>query len=172
MHACAALALRGFKPEDHCHAWLTLGSYRATYSYFIRPVNSQIYWEPTPYEKPLPPKVKRTAGRPKKNRRKDGNEEPIGGSSMKKTYNDTQCGRCGLMGHNSRTCANQGVARRPKDWIATEPEEQVQGNVAGVETVVENVATEVQQENVATEVQQENVATDYGPVTDAVSRQV
>ena len=46
-----------------------------------------------------------------------------------------------------------------------------------METVVENVATEVQQENVATEnvaseVQQENVATDYGPVTDAVSRQV
>ena len=77
------------------------------------------------------------------------------------------------------------MARRPKDWIDTEPEEQVQGNVAGVETVVENVATEVQQENVATdngpatvvenvaaEVQQENVATDNGPVTDAVSRQV
>ena len=35
--------------------------------------------------------------------------------------------------------------------------------VAGVETVVENVATEVQQENVATY---------NGPVTDAVSRQV
>ena len=86
-----------------------------------------------------------------KNRRKDGNEEPIGGSSMKKTYNDTQCG---LIGHNSRSCAKQGVARRPKHWIDTEPEEQVQGNVAGVETV-------------------ENVATDNnGPVTDAVSRQV
>ena len=99
----------------------------------------------------------------KKNRRKDGNEEPIGGSSMKKTYNDTQCGRCGLIGHNSRSCAKQGVARRPKHWIDTEPEEQVQGNVAGVETV----------ENVATEVQQENVATDNnGPVTNAVSRQV
>ena len=160
MHACAALALRGSKPEDHCHAWLTLGSYRATYSNFIQPVTSQIYWEPTPYEKPVPPKVKRTVGRPKKNRRKDGNEEPIGGSSMKKTYNDTQCG---LIGHNSRSCAKQGVARRPKHWIDTEPEEQVQGNVAGVETV----------ENVATEVQQENVATDNnGPVTDAVSRQV
>jgi len=46
------------------------------------------------------------------------------------------------------------VARRPNDWIDTEPEEQVQGNVAGVETVVENVAT------------------DNGLVTDAVSRQV
>jgi len=55
------------------------------------------------------------------------------------------------------------VTRRPKDWIDTEPEEQVQGNVAGVKTVVENVATEVPQEN---------VATDNGPVTDAVSRQV
>ena len=55
------------------------------------------------------------------------------------------------------------MARRPKHWIDTEPEEQVQGNVAGVETV----------ENVATEVRQENVATDNnGPVTDAVSRQV
>ena len=101
-------------------------------------MNSQIYWEPTPYEKPVPPKVKRTVGRPKKNRRKDGNEEPIGGSSMKKTYNDTQCGRCGLIGHNSRSCAKQGVAMRPKDWIDTEPEERVQGNVASAETVVLN----------------------------------
>ena len=59
-----------------------------------------------------------------------------------------------MIGHNSRSCAKQGVARRPKDWIDTEPEEHVQGNVAGVETVVENVAT------------------DNGLVTDAVSRQV
>lgn len=69
MHACSALALRGLKPEDHCHAWLTLGSYRATYNYFIQPVNSQIYWESTPYDKPVPPKVKRAPGRPKKVRR-------------------------------------------------------------------------------------------------------
>ena len=41
--------------------------------------------------KPVPPKVRRAAGRPKKNRRKDGNEEPVGGSQMKRTYNDTQC---------------------------------------------------------------------------------
>jgi len=88
------------------------------------------------------------------------------------------------MGHNSRSCAKQGVARRPTDWIDTEPEEQVECNVAGVEAVADNDATEVQQknvaENVATEVQNENVvenfATDVqqnnGPLTDAVSRQV
>jgi len=48
------------------------------------------------------------------------------------------------MGHNSRSCAKQGVATRPKDWIDTEPKEQVESNAAGVEIVVENVATEVQ----------------------------
>jgi hypothetical protein len=128
MHACSTLALRGLKPEEHCHAWLTLGSYRATYNYFIQPVNSQIYWEPTPYEKPVPLKLRRAAGRPKKNKRKDGNEEPLGGSQMKRTYNDTQCGRCGLIGHNLRGCNKQGVVRRPKDWIDTKPEEE---NVGG-----------------------------------------
>lgn len=31
MHACATLAMRGLKPEEYCHAWLTLGSYSAYY---------------------------------------------------------------------------------------------------------------------------------------------
>lgn len=144
MHACSALALRGLKPEEHYHAWLTLGSYRATYNYFIQPVNSQIYWEPTPYEKSAPPKVRRAAGRPKKNRRKDGNKEPIGGSQMKRTYNDTQCGRCGLIGHNLRGCNKQGVARRPKDQIDTEPEEEnVEGNADNVGNVPVNAENHV-----------------------------
>jgi len=52
--------------------------------------------------------------------RNDDNEEPICGSLMKKTYNDTQCGRCGLIGHNSRGCVQQGVDRRPKDRNDTE----------------------------------------------------
>ncbi|KEH20490.1 hypothetical protein MTR_8g079130 [Medicago truncatula] len=43
---------------------------------------------------------------------------------------------------------NGGVARRQRNWIDTESEEQVQSNVASVETVVENVTTEVQQEDV------------------------
>ena len=78
-------------------------------------MNSQIYWEPTPYEKPVSPKLKRAAGIPKKNKRKDGNQEAIGGSNMTKTYNDTQYGRCGLMGHDPGSCVKEGVERRPKD---------------------------------------------------------
>jgi len=96
-------------------------------------MNSQIYLEPTPYNKPVTPKVRRVAGRPKKNSRKDDNEEPVCGSNMKKTYNDTQCGRCGLIGHNSRSCVKQGIDRRRKDWIDTEPEEE---NAENAENVV------------------------------------
>jgi hypothetical protein len=114
MHACATLAMRDLKPEEHCHAWLTLGSYKATYSYLIHSVNSQIYWEPTPYDKHVPPKVRRDAGRPKKNISTDGNEKPVCGSNMKKTYDDTQCGKCGLFGHNSMGCVKQNVSKRPK----------------------------------------------------------
>ena len=50
MHARSALAMRGLRQEEHCQAWLTLGSYRETYSYFVHPANSQLYWEPTPYD--------------------------------------------------------------------------------------------------------------------------
>ena len=71
----------------------------------------------------MPPKVRSVAGRPKKNMRKDGNEEPVCGSNIKKTYNDTQCGRCGLFGHNSRARVKKGVSRRPKDRINIEPED-------------------------------------------------
>ncbi|AES67478.1 hypothetical protein MTR_2g094150 [Medicago truncatula] len=86
------------------------GSYGETYNYFIHPVNSQIYWEPTPYDKPVPPKVRRDAGRPKKNRIKDGNEEPVCRSNMKNTYNDTQCDMYELFVHNLRGCVKQSVS--------------------------------------------------------------
>ena len=42
------------------------------------------------------------------------------------------------------------MERRPTIWIDTEPQEQVEGDVACVENVV---ATEVEKENVAIEVQ-------------------
>ena len=107
-------------------------------------MNSQIYWEPTPYEKPVPPKARRVAGRPKKNRRKDDNEEPVSESQMKRTYNDTQCGMCGWIGHNLRGCNKQGVARRPKDWIDIEPEEEnARGNAENVGNVPGNAENHV-----------------------------
>lgn len=41
-------------------------SYGATFNYFIHLVNSQQYWEPTPYVEHVPPNARMAAGRPKK----------------------------------------------------------------------------------------------------------
>lgn len=120
MHACAAMAHKGLKPEDYCHAWLTIGAYKATYDFFVQPTQSDHYWTPTEYERPLPPKITRKAGRPKKQRRKNGNEELlICGSKLKRRLLIWTCQRCGLEGHNSRGCTNQGVDRGPKHKQST-----------------------------------------------------
>lgn len=73
-----------------------------TYKFFINPTNSQEFWEKTPYVKPIPPKIKRSAGRPKKNRRKDGNECDVVGGKLKRSYNAWTCSICKQEGHNSR----------------------------------------------------------------------
>jgi hypothetical protein len=46
---------------------------------------SQEYWEPTEYLKPVPPPVRRSAGRPKKQRKEDGNEAAMCGEKFNRT---------------------------------------------------------------------------------------
>jgi hypothetical protein len=49
-----------------------------------------------------------------------------------------------LIGHNLRGCNKQGVARRPKDWIDTEPEEENLGsNAENVGNVTGNAENHV-----------------------------
>lgn len=137
-HACAAIAWKHDHAEDYCHAWLTMGAYRSTYEHCVRPTASQQYWEQTDYVRPIPPRVnKRKPGRPKKNRRRDGNEEPVAGSRnrrragneppvpatrIRRSYPPITCTRCGLTGHNTRSCHNIGAPIRPTNWVPPPPE--------------------------------------------------
>ena len=107
MHACSAFTHQCRKPEDYCDGSLSFGSYHATYQFFINPTNSQEFWEKTPYLKPIPPKVRRSAGRPKKNRRKDGDECVVTGGKLKRSYNVWTCSTCKQEGHNSRGCPHK-----------------------------------------------------------------
>jgi len=104
MHACSAISHQCRKPEDYCDGLLSLGSYHATYQFFVNPTNSQEFWEQTSCEKPVPPPIKRSAGRPKKQRRKDGNEEAVVGGKLKRSYKEWTCSRCKQQGHSSRGC--------------------------------------------------------------------
>ncbi|RYR21433.1 hypothetical protein Ahy_B03g066724 [Arachis hypogaea] len=41
VHACAALARAGKRPEDYCHQWLTMEAYNNTYAFHINPIPGQ-----------------------------------------------------------------------------------------------------------------------------------
>lgn len=156
-HACAAIGWKNMRPEDHCHAWLTMGAYRSTYEFAIQPTNGPNYWEETPYLRPIPPKLKRKAGRPKKNRRRDSTEAPPSGTApsgatrsaqagnaqaggrrtrIRRAFGEIRCSRCGLYGHNTRTCHHQGVALMPRNWVPPPPEEN-EGNDQGHQTEID-----------------------------------
>lgn len=135
MHACAAITHQCRKPEDYCHGLLSLGSYHATYQFFVNPTNSQEFWEQTSYDKPVPPTIRRSAGRPKKQRRKDGNEDVVVGGKLKRSYKDWTCSRCNEQGHNSRGCPQRPVNEKEVEGQQGEGnghqgqgQEQQQGN--------------------------------------------
>ena len=138
-HAIAAIAFKCEEAENYCHAWLTMSAYRSTYEFFVKPMQSQEFWEKTDYIQPQAPKVaKRKAGRPKKNRRKDGNEEPVAGSKLKRAYPPITCTRCGLENHNIRTCQNQGVPIRPRNFSQSEGTETETENENGLQNEIDN----------------------------------
>ena len=100
-----------------CNDWLCIDAYNATYQHFIQPVQGPEYWAHTEYLEPIPPHKKVKRGRPKKNRRKDADEDMIIGHRLKRKLPDFICGRCGLSNHNIRTCKNVGVPIKPKGYV-------------------------------------------------------
>jgi hypothetical protein len=55
--------------------------------------------------------VRRAPGRPKKVRRK-ANDEPKGSTSKKRNQHTIKCKRCGILGHNKRSCKGKTTADR------------------------------------------------------------
>ncbi|RYR71111.1 hypothetical protein Ahy_A02g005404 [Arachis hypogaea] len=117
VHALAAIARRGDRPETYVHPLLKIRAVLATYQHCIQPVNSEEYWEKTIYMNPIPPKLKRPVGRPVKRRRKEPFEieaSRTNGTKVKKTFRVT-CSKCGETGHNYKTCKGPPATttRRP-----------------------------------------------------------
>ena len=54
VHGIAAIVWRHDKLENYCHAFLTLGSYNATYEHFIKATQGEEFWEKIDYVKPVP----------------------------------------------------------------------------------------------------------------------
>ncbi|KAJ1380004.1 hypothetical protein SESBI_46385 [Sesbania bispinosa] len=139
MHAISAIASKNRRPEEYCHGWLTMEAYRATYEHFVKPTQSQQFWEKIDYAAPVPPPIKRSVGRPKKQRRRDVTEETPNSTRLKRSYADIICSRCGQSNHNIRKCINIGVPQKPKNWVDPAPVEPQAANTdpqAGPEEVI------------------------------------
>ncbi|XP_072062329.1 uncharacterized protein [Arachis hypogaea] len=105
-HACAALALRGRRPEDQIHNWLGMAAYNSAYQHNINPVPSKEFWDKAEGYPPLPPHYKTPIGRPTKKRRKEKNEAQLNSNphKLKRRYETIICKYRGESGHNSRGC--------------------------------------------------------------------
>ncbi|XP_061353582.1 uncharacterized protein LOC133298332 [Gastrolobium bilobum] len=113
-HAIAAICHKNEPAENYVHQWLTVDALHATYEHTLNPVNSDKYWPASDEPKPLPPKLKRPIGRPKKHRKKDPTEDQ--GSMTKKvkrTY-EAKCSKCGQIGHYGKSCKGPPASKTDK----------------------------------------------------------
>ncbi|KAL5727700.1 hypothetical protein ACHQM5_000865 [Ranunculus cassubicifolius] len=107
-HSVAAILYMQDNPDMYVSKWFKVETYKKSYGFFLQPLNGEKLWSKQSGMHILPPIDKRMPGRPKKNRRKDPNEE-----SKKSKANSTEisrkgrvmhCTRCTLPGHNAKSC--------------------------------------------------------------------
>ncbi|KAJ0780385.1 putative transcription factor interactor and regulator CCHC(Zn) family [Helianthus annuus] len=102
-------------PEKYVDKAYWLETWKSIYMQTIEPINGMDMWPkstcPTTL---LPPKFHKTAGRPKKSRKKSAVEieelkkKVETTNKMPKHSNSLRCSICNVKGHNRRTCKNKG----------------------------------------------------------------
>ncbi|KAI8572143.1 hypothetical protein RHMOL_Rhmol01G0175700 [Rhododendron molle] len=110
-HAIVAIEFNHENVDEYVAHWFTKQTYMASYEPIIYPMNGADMWPNTGVIGPLPPNVKKQAGRPKK-LRKRGLDEPQIGTKLKRRNTTTTCAQCGMLGHNKRTCKGQPVTQK------------------------------------------------------------
>ncbi|XP_072080332.1 uncharacterized protein [Arachis hypogaea] len=122
VHACAALSRVNKQPEDFCHRWLTMDSYKEIYNHHINPIPGQPLWEKAEdCNRPHAPKIKTKPGKLKMKRRMDADEKSASGTKkpkvdpklsgntadgvhLKRQLGAFTCSYCGDKGHTKRGC--------------------------------------------------------------------
>ncbi|XP_020113667.1 uncharacterized protein LOC109727880 [Ananas comosus] len=102
-HAIAAIFTNKEKPEDYLHQCYTKAVYLKAYEEIINPIPGQNEWIKTSMPAPVPWRIRRPPGRPKKLRRRAA-DEPLNPYKVSRMDKPIKCGNCGKEGHNLRTC--------------------------------------------------------------------
>ncbi|RYQ96866.1 hypothetical protein Ahy_B08g092772 [Arachis hypogaea] len=148
VHACIALSRVNKQPEDFCHRWLTMKSYRETYNHHINPILGQPMWEqPEDCNRPHAPKIKTKPGKLKMKRRMDADEKSsfrtkkpevdpklsgntADGVHLKRQLGTFTCSFCGENGHTKRGCKKKRDADAAAAAEAAEKKKNDEGHPA------------------------------------------
>lgn len=99
-HAIKAILSEGKDPLNFVSDWFKVSTYKQAYSGNISPVPDEDQW---PHMEGVPtlvaPEMKRSVGRPSRNRKREEGEQRKG-----KRSNTVQCSKCKAYGHNQVTC--------------------------------------------------------------------
>ncbi|KAL4324034.1 hypothetical protein GQ457_11G001980 [Hibiscus cannabinus] len=112
IHAISAIQETNRKPEDYVNECYHKSTQIAIYSNIISHVKGPEQWAPVTEMDPiLPPAIRRPPGRPTKKRRKEADE--VNNPKLCKRGQQSNCSKCGMSGHNKRTCRGQIGANQP-----------------------------------------------------------
>ncbi|KAG5544772.1 hypothetical protein RHGRI_017275 [Rhododendron griersonianum] len=113
----AAIQERNQDTEAFIHGCYSKGSYFRAYEPLINPINGYKMRPKTGFTPVLPPNERRKVGRPRMKRIRGPEEylNPLHPHKMSKVgQNSVFCRRCGLHGHNRRTCTVPLAEQRPQ----------------------------------------------------------
>ena len=105
-HAIRAIISANKDPADYVAHWFTVPTYKEAYGIPILPIPDQQQWPTLECPALEPPTLKRSIGRPPRNRRREEGEQRKGKRSV-----TVKCKKCGNFGHNSKTCKGGITAR-------------------------------------------------------------
>ncbi|XP_074346299.1 uncharacterized protein LOC141685077 [Apium graveolens] len=109
-HAVACLNSKGFNVANFgVHRSYSTNMFRNVYKHIVEPINGKEEWIKTGFNKPLPPNVKPSIGRPKigRNKKNDIKAPPPDATKLKRQKTSLRCSKCNQWGHNKRTCGRQ-----------------------------------------------------------------
>ncbi|XP_050204899.1 uncharacterized protein LOC126677837 [Mercurialis annua] len=139
-HALACINFMRFDVCDYVDGWYKKEKYQEAYRFSLQPINGINMWPNVEGFDILPPPYKKLPGRPKKNRRKDPDEEPKKNPRYARKGVAMTCQHCLNEGHNKRACPNKDQAPvdrpakrakgRPRGakWVDKTPTSQASGS--------------------------------------------
>ncbi|KAI8546526.1 hypothetical protein RHMOL_Rhmol07G0125100 [Rhododendron molle] len=103
-HAARVIVESGGQPDEFVSKWYSKHSFLTAYGNIMHPMNGSDMWEKSGKDPIKPPDFKRQPGRLCKARRREADESAKKPFKLSKIGVKMTCRRCGIQGHNTRTC--------------------------------------------------------------------